>query len=140
MARDSTWRCNTGDGIRRVLSRILNETLRLWDLAGSEFSYYRHYGYFAIGSSWGTFAIMLPFSHSVGDDARPCRSRCLLPLLWPVEFLVITRHPLATQPLLRHLASGSDHIDHVRTQLPYALLAALFATIGYLVAGWLVAI
>jgi Na+/H+ antiporter NhaC len=35
------------------------------------------------------------------------------------------------------MASATDHIDHVRTQLPYALLAAGIAAIGFLIAGLL---
>ncbi len=37
--------------------------------------------------------------------------------------------------VLASMASASDHIDHVRTQLPYALLAAAIATVGFLVIG-----
>jgi Na+/H+ antiporter NhaC len=33
------------------------------------------------------------------------------------------------------MASATDHIDHVRTQLPYALLAAALATAGFLALG-----
>jgi Na+/H+ antiporter NhaC len=33
------------------------------------------------------------------------------------------------------MAAATDHIDHVRTQLPYALLAAGIATLGFLIAG-----
>jgi Na+/H+ antiporter NhaC len=33
------------------------------------------------------------------------------------------------------MASATDHIDHVRTQLPYALVAAAIATIGFLILG-----
>jgi Na+/H+ antiporter NhaC len=36
------------------------------------------------------------------------------------------------------MAAATDHIDHVRTQLPYALVAAAFATAGFLLLGLLI--
>jgi Na+/H+ antiporter NhaC len=44
--------------------------------------------------------------------------------------------PLSDTTILSSTASGSDHIDHVRTQLPYALTVGVIALIsGYLVIG-----
>jgi Na+/H+ antiporter NhaC len=41
--------------------------------------------------------------------------------------------PISDTTVVASMASATDHIDHVRTQLPYALLAAGIATIGFLI-------
>jgi len=45
--------------------------------------------------------------------------------------------PISDTTVLASMASASDHIDHVRTQLPYALIAASIATLGFLLIGLL---
>jgi tetracycline resistance efflux pump len=89
---------------------------------------------FSTGTSWGTFAIMIsigvPLAQSVG----------LNPYLAIGAVLgggVFGDHcsPISDTTLIASMASQSDHIDHVRTQLPYALMTGGIATILYLVAG-----
>jgi Na+/H+ antiporter NhaC len=43
--------------------------------------------------------------------------------------------PISDTTVLASMASASDHIEHVRTQLPYALIAAGVAATGFLLAG-----
>jgi Na+/H+ antiporter NhaC len=43
--------------------------------------------------------------------------------------------PLSDTTILSSLAAGSDHIDHVNTQLPYALTAAAVSCIGFFILG-----
>ena len=43
--------------------------------------------------------------------------------------------PISDTTIISSMASASDHIDHVRTQLPYALLAGAVSTILFLIAG-----
>lgn len=43
--------------------------------------------------------------------------------------------PLSDTTILSSLATGSDHIDHVKTQLPYALTAGVVTCIGFLIIG-----
>jgi Na+/H+ antiporter NhaC len=43
--------------------------------------------------------------------------------------------PISDTTVLASMAAATDHIDHVRTQLPYALVAAALAAIGFLVMG-----
>jgi Na+/H+ antiporter NhaC len=45
--------------------------------------------------------------------------------------------PVSDTTMVASMASASDHIDHVRTQLPYALTAGLGATVLYALAGLL---
>jgi Na+/H+ antiporter NhaC len=43
--------------------------------------------------------------------------------------------PISDTTVVASMAAATDHIDHVRTQLPYALLAAGIAAAGFLIAG-----
>ncbi|MFQ5529042.1 MAG: Na+/H+ antiporter NhaC family protein, partial [Gemmatimonadota bacterium] len=81
---------------------------------------------FATGSSWGTFAIMLPI-------AVPVAGAMSLPL---APFVAATlsggvfgdhASPISDTTIVSSLASASDHIEHVRTQLPYALAGGALA-------------
>jgi Na+/H+ antiporter NhaC len=44
--------------------------------------------------------------------------------------------PISDTTVVASMASATDHIEHVRTQLPYALLAASIATVMFFVAGF----
>ncbi len=91
---------------------------------------------FSTGTSWGTFAIMISI-------AVPLAQAIDLNLYLAVAAVlgggVFGDHcsPISDTTLISSMASGSDHIDHVRTQLPYALLTGGLATIFYLVVGML---
>ncbi|MEQ9004556.1 MAG: Na+/H+ antiporter NhaC family protein, partial [Pseudomonadales bacterium] len=45
--------------------------------------------------------------------------------------------PISDTTVVASMAAATDHIDHVRTQLPFALIAAGIALLGYLIAGLL---
>jgi Na+/H+ antiporter NhaC len=89
---------------------------------------------FATGTSWGTFAIMIPI-------AVPVALAMGLPLAPFVAASlsggVFGDHasPISDTTIMSSLASSSDHIEHVRTQLPYALLAGGMAIVGFAVTG-----
>ncbi len=89
---------------------------------------------FSVGSSWGTFAIMIPI-------AIPIATTLGLPvplfLAAAISGAIFGDHasPISDTTVVASMASACDHIDHVRTQLPYALLAAGIATVFFLVAG-----
>ena len=89
---------------------------------------------FSTGTSWGTFAIMIPI-------AVPTAVMLNLPMALTVAAVlgggVFGDHcsPISDTTIIASMASGTDHIDHVRTQLPYAVTAAAVALIGYLIAG-----
>lgn len=87
------------------------------------------------GTSYGTFAIMLPIAASL---AGALDSSLLLPSMAAVlAGGVFGDHcsPISDTTILSSTGSGCHHIDHVATQLPYALLAALIAIASYLVLG-----
>ncbi len=94
---------------------------------------------FATGTSWGTFAIMLPiavpmaFEFSGGDVSTLVLSTIAATL----GGAVFGDHcsPLSDTTVLSSLGSACDHMDHVKTQMPYALAVAFVAAVGYAVLG-----
>ncbi|MEM9840664.1 MAG: Na+/H+ antiporter NhaC family protein [Pseudomonadota bacterium] len=89
---------------------------------------------FCVGTSWGTYGILIPVAMplALGADIPPS-----LMLAAVLGGGVFGDHasPISDTTLIASLAAGCDHIEHVRTQLPYALTAALMATAAYLAAG-----
>ena len=89
---------------------------------------------FSVGSSWGTFAIMIPIAIPIATTLE-----LSVPLFLgaAISGAIFGDHasPISDTTVVASMASATDHIDHVRTQLPYALLAAAFATGGFLVIG-----
>ncbi|MBB6521785.1 C4-dicarboxylate ABC transporter [Pseudoteredinibacter isoporae] len=91
---------------------------------------------FAIGSSWGTFSLLIPL-------AVPLAASLDLPLAALVAAVlsggVFGDHasPISDTTVISSMAAEVDHIEHVRTQLPYALLAASAALVGFLMVGLL---
>lgn len=87
---------------------------------------------FSTGTSWGTFAIMIPIVVPAAGNLGTNLPFMLAAILGGGLF---GDHcsPISDTTLVASMASACDHIDHVRTQLPYALTAALIAAILYLV-------
>lgn len=91
---------------------------------------------FTIGSSWGTVAIVMPLAIPLGFSVG-------IPLL-PTIAAVLTAavmgdhcSPISDTTIMSSTASAVDHIDHVSTQLPYALVVGAVALlIGFLPAGF----
>jgi Na+/H+ antiporter NhaC len=44
--------------------------------------------------------------------------------------------PISDTTIISSMAAGCDHVEHVRTQLPYALIGGVLAGVAFLVAGW----
>ena len=93
---------------------------------------------FTTGTSWGTYGILVPVAIplALGSGVPPA-----LVLSAVLGGGVFGDHcsPISDTSIIASLAAECDHIDHVRTQLPYALLAGAAALICYLVAGVLTA-
>lgn len=90
---------------------------------------------FSTGTSWGTFAVMLPI-------AVPAATTLGLPL---APFLAAAlsggifgdhASPISDTTIISSMAAAVDHIDHVRTQLPYALVAAAGAIVSFAAVGF----
>jgi Na+/H+ antiporter NhaC len=90
---------------------------------------------FATGTSWGTMAILLPLVVPLGatlsvsaDFAADGHYTILLGVISSVlAGSIFGDHcsPISDTTVLSSMASACDHMDHVRTQLPYALLVAV---------------
>ena len=89
---------------------------------------------FSIGSSWGTFAIMIPLAMQIALSLELSTSLFLAAVL---SGSVFGDHasPISDTTVVASMASATDHIDHVRPQLPYAGICAAIATVGFLILG-----
>ncbi len=100
---------------------------------------------FATGTSWGTFGILIPivtgvFSESLVNAAETgiptmviiCISACL-------AGAVCGDHcsPISDTTIMASTGAQCDHVNHVSTQLPYALTVAAVSAVGYLIAGFI---
>ncbi len=89
---------------------------------------------FSTGTSWGVFAIMVPIVVPTALTMDVSLPLCLAAVLGGGVFGDHVS-PISDTTLVSSMAAASDHIDHVRTQFPYAMLAALGAIIFYILFG-----
>ncbi len=90
---------------------------------------------FATGTSWGTFAIMVPIAVSIIGVIHP---EWILPAIGAVlAGSVFGDHcsPISDSTILSSVGAEANLMDHVTTQIPYALTAAGASSIGYIVFG-----
>jgi tetracycline resistance efflux pump len=87
---------------------------------------------FATGTSWGTFALMVPIAVPLAAAQGGDLPLYLAAVLGGGVF---GDHcsPISDTTIISSMASASDHMDHVRTQIPYALLGGAAAVLFYLV-------
>jgi len=91
---------------------------------------------FSTGTSWGTFGIMLPIA---GDMAGASDLTLMLPMLSAVlAGSVFGDHcsPISDTTILSSTGARCKHIDHVATQLPYALSMAFVSIVGFITIGF----
>ncbi|MBR6670001.1 MAG: sodium:proton antiporter [Ruminococcus sp.] len=100
---------------------------------------------FATGTSWGTFGILIPIvtdvfskqleavteSGNIPSMVIICISACL-------AGAVCGDHcsPISDTTIMASTGAQCDHVNHVSTQLPYAITAAVVSAIGYLLSGF----
>jgi len=91
---------------------------------------------FSTGTSWGTFAIMLaisiPMATIHGADITIVVAATLGGGIFGDH-----SSPISDTSIISSMASASDHIDHVKTQMPYALIGGTISTILYLIVGFM---
>ncbi|NPA61841.1 MAG: sodium:proton antiporter, partial [Epsilonproteobacteria bacterium] len=91
---------------------------------------------FSTGTSWGTFSIMMPIALFIGAEFN-----IYLPLIVGsvISGGIFGDHisPISDTTIISSMASGCDHIAHVETQMPYALISASIASILYLIFGYI---
>ncbi|MCB0459082.1 MAG: sodium:solute symporter [Flavobacteriaceae bacterium] len=90
---------------------------------------------FSTGTSWGTFAIMLAISIPMAEVQN---SDVVLVIAATLGGGVFGDHcsPISDTTIISSMASASDHIDHVKTQLPYALVGGALTILLYLIMGF----
>ena len=90
---------------------------------------------FSTGTSWGTFAIMIPIAVPMINIIGLHPGLIIAAVLGGGVF---GDHcsPISDTTIISSMASATDHIDHVRTQLPYALTAAGFSILLFLIFGF----
>lgn len=88
----------------------------------------------ASGSSWGTYAIMLPIAIPMALALDAHMLVCIGAVL---SGGIFGDHcsPISDTTILSSTGAGTDHLDHVKTQFPYAATNGAIALIGFLVAG-----
>ncbi|WP_022835777.1 Na+/H+ antiporter NhaC family protein [Salisaeta longa] len=93
---------------------------------------------FTLGSSWTAFALMVPVALplAAGVGLPP---PLLLGAVLSGGLFGDHASPLSDTSIIASMASACDHVDHVRTQMPYALCQAGAAGAAFLVAGYLMA-
>ncbi len=89
---------------------------------------------FATGTSYGTFSIMVPIALPIGM-ATGLSPELLFGACIAGGVFGDNCSPISDTTIVTSVASGAPVIDHVRTQLPFALIAATIATAGYLLLG-----
>lgn len=91
---------------------------------------------FATGSSWGTFAIMIPIGAEIAHNLAP--ELLLVTLSAVMAGSVFGDHcsPISDTSVLSAISSGCTPHAHVVTQLPFALIAAVTALVGFQLVNW----
>lgn len=91
---------------------------------------------FATGTSWGTFGILIPIVVAVFEKSSP--EMMIISMSACMAGAVCGDHcsPISDTTIMASAGAQCDHVTHVSTQLPYALLAAAVSFVTYIVAGF----
>lgn len=91
---------------------------------------------FSTGTSWGTFAILIPVVCNV-FGAGDIYEMLVISIAACLSGAVCGDHcsPISDTTIMASAGAHSDHVNHVSTQLPYALTAAAVSITGYVIAG-----
>jgi len=91
---------------------------------------------FSTGTSWGTFSIMMPIGLALSAALN-------LPIPLVIGAVISGgifgdhSSPISDTTIISSMAADCNHIEHVRTQIPYALIGGALASVAFLIAGWL---
>jgi Na+/H+ antiporter NhaC len=102
---------------------------------------------FATGTSWGTMGILIPLAvptaygvaQAAGFEPAAAHGILLGAVSAVLAGAIFGDHcsPISDTTVMSSMSSGCDHVDHVRTQLPYAIMVGLVAILlGYLPSGF----
>ncbi len=89
---------------------------------------------FATGTSWGTFGVLVPIAVTILGGSG---TLTIMTVSATFGGAVYGDHvsPISDTTILASAGAQCNHVNHVRTQLPYATLVAVVATISYVIAG-----
>ncbi len=89
---------------------------------------------FSTGTSWGTFGILIPIVQNALDMNDPLAIICISACM---AGAVCGDHcsPISDTTIMASAGAQCDHVNHVSTQLPYAISCAVISGITYLIAG-----
>lgn len=90
---------------------------------------------FATGTSWGTFGILLPIVVPILD---PTSELLTITVAATLAGAVCGDHcsPISDTTIMASTGAQCDHVNHVSTQLPYALTVAAVSAVNYVIAGF----
>ena len=101
---------------------------------------------FATGTSWGTFGIMIPLvmpiatglAQAKGLAQAPFVNACMICIAAVVGGAVFGDHasPISDTTILSSTGAGCPHLEHVATQMPYAMFIAFCSAVGFVVGGF----
>lgn len=91
---------------------------------------------FATGTSWGTFGILIPIVVDVFAGTN--ESLMIISISACMAGAVCGDHcsPISDTTIMASAGAQCDHVNHVTTQLPYAIVAAAVSFVTYLIAGF----
>jgi len=91
---------------------------------------------FSTGTSWGTFSIMMPIGLALGA-AMGLDIPLVIAAVISGGIFGDHSSPISDSTIISSMAADCDHMDHVRTQLPYALIGGVLAAVAFFIAGWM---
>ena len=91
---------------------------------------------FATGTSWGTFGILIPIVVAIFADTN--HELMIISISACMAGAVCGDHcsPISDTTIMASAGAQCDHVNHVSTQLPYAMTAAAVSFVTYIIAGW----
>ena len=92
---------------------------------------------FSTGTSWGTFAILVPIVVAMFPDAKQLEMM-IISVSAVLAGAVCGDHvsPISDTTVMSSAGAQSNHINHVSTQMQYAAVVAVVCVIGYVIAGF----
>ena len=91
---------------------------------------------FAMGTSWGTFALLIPIVALICTEVAPELLSISLAAVLAGSVFGDHCSPISDTTILSSTGAGCNHIDHVASQIPYTATVAFACFFGYLVAGY----
>lgn len=129
--------CREMIGTGEFVSSLFNSSTFMFELLPVIVFFIASFLSFSMGTAWGTFGILIPIITMIcSQNNNP--EILLVTLGATLAGSVYGDHcsPISDTTILSSAGAQCDHINHVRTQLPYATVVAIVSAVGYVVAGF----